>query len=75
MLESPIDAELERALAAAAARAGEAPGELARRALLAYLEDLEDYAAAAEAWSGSRAASMAKAAHLPTRASFPVERR
>ena len=51
MLEIPIDAELERTLAAAAARSGEAPGELARKALLAYLEDLEDYATAVEAWN------------------------
>ena len=50
MLEIPLDPELERHLAEIAARVGEAPGELARKALLAYLEDLEDYAIAVEAW-------------------------
>ena len=50
MLEIPLDPQLERHLAEIAARAGEAPGELARKALLAYLEDLEDYAVAVEAW-------------------------
>lgn len=50
MLEIPLDPELERHLADIAARVGEAPGELARKALLAYLEDLEDYAIAVEAW-------------------------
>jgi predicted DNA-binding protein len=50
MLEIPLDPELERHLAEIAARVGEAPGELARKALLAYLEDLEDYAVAVEAW-------------------------
>ncbi|HYN46801.1 MAG TPA: hypothetical protein VES64_08930 [Allosphingosinicella sp.] len=50
MLEVPLDPQLERHLADIAARVGEAPGELARKALLAYLEDLEDYAVAVEAW-------------------------
>ncbi|MFN3943744.1 MAG: hypothetical protein ACK4K7_02290 [Allosphingosinicella sp.] len=50
MLEIPLDPQLERHLADLAARVGEAPGELARKALLAYLEDLEDYAIAVEAW-------------------------
>ena len=50
MLEIPLDPQLERHLADIAARVGEAPGELARKALLAYLEDLEDYAIAVEAW-------------------------
>lgn len=50
MLEIPLDPKLERHLADIAARVGEAPAELARRALLAYLEDLEDYAVAVEAW-------------------------
>lgn len=50
MLEIPLDPKLERHLAELAARVGEAPGELARKALLAYLEDLEDYAIAVEAW-------------------------
>ncbi len=50
MLEIPLDPQLERHLADIAARVGEAPAELARRALLAYLEDLEDYAIAVEAW-------------------------
>ncbi len=42
MLEVPLDPRLERHLAELAARIGEAPGELARQALLAYLNDLED---------------------------------
>jgi predicted DNA-binding protein len=50
MLEIPLDPKLERHLAEIAERVGEAPGELARKALLAYLEDLEDYAIAVEAW-------------------------
>jgi predicted DNA-binding protein len=50
MLEVAIDPEIEKILADIAARTGEAPGELARKALLAYLEDLEDYAIAVEAW-------------------------
>lgn len=50
MLEIPLDPKLERHLADIAARVGEAPGELARKALLAYIEDLEDYAIAVEAW-------------------------
>ncbi|MFL9841644.1 CopG family transcriptional regulator [Sphingomonas sp. ST-64] len=49
MIELNLDPELEKALAAAAARTGEAPADLARKALLAYLEDLEDYALAVEA--------------------------
>ncbi len=50
MIEIQLDPQLERHLADIAARVGEAPGELARKALLAYLEDLEDYAIAVEAW-------------------------
>jgi predicted DNA-binding protein len=50
MLEVPLDPELERTLSAIAARTGDAPGDLARAALLKYLEDLEDYAVAVEAW-------------------------
>jgi predicted DNA-binding protein len=50
MLEISLDPKLERHLADIAARVGEAPAELARKALLAYLEDLEDYAIAIEAW-------------------------
>lgn len=50
MLEVTLDPELERQLAEVAARIGEAPDEIARKALLAYLEDLEDYATAVEAW-------------------------
>jgi len=50
MLEIPLDPQLERHLADIAARVGEAPAEIARKALLAYLEDLEDYAIAVEAW-------------------------
>ena len=49
MLEVPLTPDLERALASIAARTGDTPGELARKALLRYLEDLEDYAAAVEA--------------------------
>lgn len=49
MLELQLDPELEKALADIAARTGEAPADLARKALLAYLEDLEDYAVAVEA--------------------------
>jgi predicted DNA-binding protein len=50
VLEILLDPQLERHLADIAARVGEAPAELARRALLAYLEDLDDYAIAVEAW-------------------------
>lgn len=50
MLEVSLDPELEKHLAAVAERVGTAPSELARRALLAYLEDLEDYSIAVEAW-------------------------
>lgn len=50
MIQFTLDPELERQLADIAARTGRAPDELARRALLAYLEDLEDYAVAVEAW-------------------------
>lgn len=50
MLHVDLDPELERTLADISARTGNAPDELARRALLAYLEDLEDYALAVEAW-------------------------
>ena len=50
MLHIPLDPQLERHLSEIAARVGEAPGELARKALVAYLEDLEDYATAVEAW-------------------------
>lgn len=50
MLSLAIDPETERRLAAVTAKTGDAPDELARRALLAYLEDLEDYATAVEAW-------------------------
>ena len=50
MLSVQIDAETERRLAVVSAATGDAPDLLARKALLAYLEDLEDYAAAVEAW-------------------------
>ena len=50
MLQVPLDAELERTLASNAERSGDAPADLARKALLAYLEDLEDYATAVEGW-------------------------
>lgn len=49
MLQVPLTPELERALAAVAARTGDAPGDLARKALVRYLEDLDDYAVAVEA--------------------------
>lgn len=50
VLQVTLTPELERQLADIAARVGAAPDELARRALVAYLEDLEDYAVAVEAW-------------------------
>lgn len=50
MLEVPLDPQTERILADIAARLGEAPATLAHKALLAYLDDLEDYATAVEAW-------------------------
>lgn len=49
MLEIQLDPKLERHLADIAARVGEAPAELARKALVAYLEDLEDHTVAVEA--------------------------
>lgn len=49
MLEVRIDAALEERLAAIASVTGDSPELLARKALLAYLEDLEDYATAVEA--------------------------
>jgi predicted DNA-binding protein len=49
MLEINLDPKLARHLSDISARVGQAPEELARRALLAYLEDLEDYALAVEA--------------------------
>lgn len=50
MLSVAIDPETEARLAAISASTGDAPDEIARRALLAYLEDLEDYATAVDAW-------------------------
>lgn len=50
MLQIALDPQLERHLADIAARVGEAPDEIARKALLAYMDDLEDYAVAVEAW-------------------------
>ncbi|WP_294393121.1 hypothetical protein [uncultured Sphingomonas sp.] len=50
MLHVALDPKLERQLAEVAARIGQAPDEIARKALLAYLEELEDYATAVEAW-------------------------
>lgn len=50
MLQVPLEPEIERLLADIAARIGEAPATIAQKALLAYLEDLEDYAIAVEAW-------------------------
>lgn len=49
MLSVNLDAELESRLAAIAAQTGDTPDEIAQAALLAYLEDLEDYAVAVEA--------------------------
>lgn len=50
MLQVPLTPDLERTLARIAARTGDAPGDLARAALVRYMEDLEDYAIAVEAW-------------------------
>ena len=50
MLAIKIDAATEKRLSEAARRLGEAPDALAERALRAYLEDVEDYARAVEAW-------------------------
>ena len=50
MLQVPLTHDLERTLASIAARTGDAPGDLARAALVKYMEDLEDYAIAVEAW-------------------------
>ena len=52
MLAIPLDTATEQRLASAAARLGEVPDALAARAVERYLEDLEDYARAAEAWGG-----------------------
>ena len=71
MLEVPLAPALERHLASIAARTGNAPGELARGALLKYLEDLEDYAAAVEAWR-NRAPGEAKSSEEVLR-EFGVE--
>ncbi|MBX3595730.1 CopG family transcriptional regulator [Sphingomonas sp.] len=57
MLELNLDPELEKTLADIAARTGEAPADIARKALLAYLEDLEDYAVAVEAWKAYKPGS------------------
>lgn len=46
-----LDTATEARLASAAARLGEAPDALAARAVRSCLEDLEDYASAAEAWA------------------------
>ena len=50
MLQVSLTPEMERHLAQVSARVGQAPGEIAGLALVAYLEDLEDYAAAVEVW-------------------------
>ena len=52
MLALKIDAETERRLAEVARKSGQQPDALASKALLAYLEDLEDYADAVEAGRG-----------------------
>ena len=51
MLAIKIDAATAERLDAAARRLGEAPDAVAAKALLTYLEDLEDYARAADAVS------------------------
>ena len=51
MLAIPFDTATVARLATAAARLGEAPDALAARAVESYLENLEDYARAAEAWA------------------------
>ena len=51
MLAIPLDIATEARLASAAVRLGEAPDALAARAVGSYLDDLEDYARAAEAWA------------------------
>lgn len=51
MIQLKIDGELETIVNDIAARTGDTPDDLARKALLAYLEDLEDYALAVEAWN------------------------
>lgn len=53
MIQLKIDGELETIVNDIAARTGDTPDDLARKALLAYLEDLEDYALAVEAWRQS----------------------
>lgn len=58
MLAIPLDTITEQRLASAAARLGEAPDALAARAVGSYLEDLEDYARAAEAWGELDATQM-----------------
>ena len=50
MLHVTISPEVEVVLAEIAERTGHTSEEIAQRALLAYLEDLEDYAAAVAAW-------------------------
>ena len=49
MLSVKLDPETEKRLAAVSAATGDAPDLLAREALLAYLEDLEDYASVIDA--------------------------
>ena len=51
MLSIFLDIATETRLASAAVRLGEAPDALAARVVGSYLEDLEDYARAAEAWA------------------------
>jgi predicted DNA-binding protein len=51
MFEIKINPQLERRLADAARTLGEDPDRVALRALETYLEDVEDYARAAAAWS------------------------
>lgn len=51
MIQFKIDGELETIVKDIAARTGDSPDDLAHKALLAYLEDLEDYAIAVEAWN------------------------
>lgn len=51
MMSTPLDTATEARLVHAAERLGEMPDTLAARAVGSYLEDLEDYARAAEAWA------------------------
>lgn len=51
MIAIPLDIATEARLVRAAVRLGDTPDTLAVRAVGRYLDDLEDYARAAEAWA------------------------